>query len=197
MKKVLLSTIMFIFTMSTAISLEPIKIAIVYSGIGTPNVVANVHDYSSNSQLYTESYGGLTANSSGIITFSIGINQTNWQNLTVQDVNSSVIVDVILDGTLYAQYRLDQLILTQAQAALMNVTQDGSLIPDDPTQSLGTNEDRWSDLFVGPSSVHIGQPSAEGTIRYDVSNQEIEIFANGTEEVVIGQTFIPCLSFIE
>lgn len=188
MRKLLIRLIVFAATITSMIALEPVKIAVVYQGNGTPSIIANIRDYGVSTQLYTENFGALSPNSSGIITFSIGINQTNWQNLTVQDVNSSVIVDVILDGILYAQYRLDQLILTQAQAALMNVTQDGSLIPDDPVQSLGTNEDRWSDLFVGPSSIHIGNPNVEGTINYDTTSNRVRIYANGTEEVTIGQT---------
>lgn len=186
MRKFLLILLLFVASVALE-ALEPVKIAIVYTGVGSPAVVANVHDYNTDSQLYTENMGSLTPNSSGIITFTLGINQANWHNLTIQQVGPYVVIDVILDGTLFAQYRLDQLIVSQAQSSVLNLTDDGSMIPDEPTQSLGTDDERWSDLYVGPSSVHIGQPSAEGAIKYDVTNQEVEIFANGTEEVVIGQ----------
>lgn len=186
MNKLLLFIVLVIST-AVVSALEPVKIAVVYQGAGTPTIVANVHNYDTDTQLYTENMGTLTPNSSGIVSFTLGISQVNWQNLTIQQIGPYVVIDVILNGTLYAQYRLDQLIVSQAQSSLLNLTDDGSMIPDEPTQSLGTDDERWSDLYVGPSSVHIGQPSAEGAIKYDVTNQEVEIFANETEELVIGQ----------
>ena len=183
----LLLFIALIITTTAVSALEPVKIAVVYQGAGNPTIVANIHNYDTDTQLYTENMGTLTPNSSGIVSFTLGISQANWQSLTIQQVGPYVIIDVILNGTLYAQYRLDQLIVSQAQSSLLNLTDDGSMIPDESTQSLGTSDERWSDLYVGPSSVHIGQPSAEGVIKYDVTNQEVEIIANETEEVVIGQ----------
>lgn len=169
--KIILLSLTFFTVVSRVLSLEPVKIAVVYQGVGSPTIVANIHNYENDAPLYTESLGSLTPNSSGIISFTLGINQANWQNLTIQQIGTYVVVDVMLNDNLYAQYRLDQLIISQAQMSLMNVTDDGSLIPDEPTQSLGTDDVRWSDLYVGPSSVHIGQPSAEGAIKYDVTNQ--------------------------
>lgn len=187
MKNFLLKMGIMLVVVSSAMALEPIKIAIMYPGSGSQQIDVRVKDYSSGGQLYTESFGTLTPNSSGIITFTIGINQVNWKSLTTQQVNSYVVIDVLLDNALYAQYRLDQLIISQAQSSLMNLSENGSMIPDNDVQSLGTDEERWSDLYVGPSSVHIGQPSAEGTIKYDIPNHEVEIYSNGTEEVTIGQ----------
>lgn len=187
MKKLLITIIVFVTSITSSIALEPIKVAILYQALGTPSVEVNIKDYESNQLIYNENFGSLTPNTSGIITFTLGISNVNWKNITIQEVNSYTVIDIYLNNVLYAQYRLDQLIISQAQSSLMNVNESGSLIPDNTTQSLGTDSVRWSDLYVGPSSVHIGQPSAEGTIKYNISSNELELYSNGTKEVVIGQ----------
>lgn len=187
MKKLLITTIVLVLCVASTKALEPIKVAILYQGTGTPSVEAKIKDYESNQLIYNEIFGSLAPNTSGIITFTLGISNVNWKNITIQEVNSYTVIDIYLNNVLYAQYRLDQLIISQAQSSLMNVNESGSLIPDNTTQSLGTDSVRWSDLYVGPSSVHIGQPSAEGTIKYNISSNELELYSNGTKEVVIGQ----------
>lgn len=187
MKKLLITTIVLVLCFANSKALEPIKVAILYQGTASPSVEAKIKDYESNQLIYNEIFGSLAPNSSGIITFTLGISNVNWKNITIQEVNSYTVIDIYLNNILYAQYRLDQLIISQAQSSLMNVNESGSLIPDNTTQSLGTDSVRWSDLYVGPSSVHIGQPSAEGTIKYNVSSNELELYSNGTKEVVIGQ----------
>jgi len=60
-----------------------------------------------------------------------------------------------------------------------NATLGGNFLPStDDTYNLGSNTYRWADLFLGPSTLHIGtSTSDEGTISYDTTGNNMIIGA--------------------
>ncbi|MFA5986944.1 MAG: tail fiber domain-containing protein [Parcubacteria group bacterium] len=64
-----------------------------------------------------------------------------------------------------------------AQTKQGDLTIDGTLtlgsniLPDtDDTYTLGDSTHRWQDLYLGPSSLHVGEDGDEGVISYDTAN---------------------------
>ncbi len=66
-----------------------------------------------------------------------------------------------------------------------NLTIGGNILPTvDDTYTLGDTTHRWQDLFLGPSSLHIGSSTTdEGVISYDATNNVLNI---GTDTVTNG-----------
>src|SRR5690606_38959594 len=56
-----------------------------------------------------------------------------------------------------------------------NASLGGNFLPStDDTYNLGSNTYRWADLFLGPSTLHIGtSTSDEGMISYDTSGNNM------------------------
>ncbi|PKL77663.1 MAG: hypothetical protein CVV25_13980 [Ignavibacteriae bacterium HGW-Ignavibacteriae-4] len=117
MKKLILLISISFLTLSSAYSLEPVRAAIVTTA--GANVIVNVelYDYSTSTSLHTLSLGTLTANSSGIISFIVDGGTPLWSGILASAVNSNVVLNVKTGAgqTLYAQYRLDELMIVQAQ----------------------------------------------------------------------------------
>lgn len=189
MKNLYIFLTLFTVSILNLSALEPLKVAFVKADGAAANISVEVKDYSNpGPTLYTQNFGSLTPNTSGIVSFTVGIGETNWANLNANSINTFTTIDILVNSTLFVQYRLDGLVLSQAQASLMNISDDGSLVPDDDGQSLGTNDERWGDLFVGPTSVHIGEENDEGVIQFDVQDDELELSINGSKELTIGTT---------
>jgi hypothetical protein len=56
----------------------------------------------------------------------------------------------------------------------------GSMVPNNSDLfTLGSNTNRWADLYLGGSSLHIGSSTVEGTISYDTTNQILKFNTNG------------------
>src|SRR3989344_731295 len=68
---------------------------------------------------------------------------------------------------------------TSPNAAL---TIAGSITPSaDDTHTLGSTSYRWSDLYIGPSTVHIGTSATdEGTLSYDTTSNILNIGTDAT-----------------
>lgn len=101
---------------ATMFSLNPVKTAITYTGEGSVNVEVELYDYGAGSSIYTETIGSKTANSSGIISFFIGIDSTKWANIAASNIDGQWVVNISVDDNLYSQKRLDELIQLQAIA---------------------------------------------------------------------------------
>src|SRR5690606_3066124 len=69
-----------------------------------------------------------------------------------------------------------------------NASLGGNFLPStDDTYNLGSNTYRWADLFLGPSTLHIGtSTSDEGMISYDTSGNNM-IFG-ATNGIVLQNT---------
>src|SRR5690606_29685035 len=59
------------------------------------------------------------------------------------------------------------------------ISASGNLLPStNDTYSLGSDTNRWADLYVGSSTLHVGESlSDEGTISYDAANSNLVLGA--------------------
>lgn len=211
MKKSLLSLIILALSASTALSLAPFKVGVFYTGASTTMTV-RITDYSGGTNtLYTSAdINNVTGNSSGFAILDVventqGQNQTALADIQPTDINTSTVVEVLVGGQIYAQYRLDQLLASQAQGGIFD--NDGNLTPPENGGSdLGGDEQRWSSAYVLGNSVHIGPADGEanetemklsydentgtGTIKVDsrdiidITEDNLTIDGNGTDEAV-------------
>lgn len=211
MKKLLLFLIILALSASTALSLAPFKVGVFYTGASTTMTV-RITDYSGGTNtLYTSAdINNVTGNSSGFAILDVventqGQNQTALADIQPTDINTSTVVEVLVGGQIYAQYRLDQLLASQAQGGIFD--NDGNLTPPENGGSdLGGDEQRWSSAYVLGNSVHIGPADGEanetemklsyeentgtGTIKVnsrdiiDITEDNLTIDGNGTDEAV-------------
>lgn len=186
MKKIFLLIALTLLAISTATALEPLKVAIFKTG-GAANVQVVLNDYTGGTAtaVYTGPSVSLTPNSSGIIVINIANNTaaTDWADITAGQVNSYYVLDVIVGGTLYAQYRLDQQIINQSQGGVLD--SDGNLTPpEDGGGSIGSDDARWSDLFVGSNTIHVGPaggaPLTELAISYNAGTAYLNVDNNNS-----------------
>ena len=168
MKKLILIISIALFAFGTSSALEPVRVAIVTSSANL-TVDVELYDYSTSSSLYTESLGSLTANSSGIISFIIS--GTNWTNVPASSVNSSVVLNVKTGGTLFAQYRLDQLMIVQAQSGSGTVTEPASAgkLIDISSSNVISKINNLQVVTMGANVTVNADNSPEGIFRFDMS----------------------------
>jgi hypothetical protein len=207
MKKSFLYIIILAISASTALSLAPFKVGVFYTGASTTMSV-RITDYSGGTDiLYTSAdILNVTGNSSGFAILDVVENGSNeLGNITPTDVNTSTVIEVLVGGQIYAQYRLDQLLASQAQGGIFD--NDGNLTPPENGGSdLGGDDQRWSSAYVLGNSVHIGPADGEanetemklsydentgiGTIKVDtrdiidITEDNLTVDGNGTDEAV-------------
>ncbi|MFN3196776.1 MAG: beta strand repeat-containing protein [Chlorobiota bacterium] len=158
--KTILKLILLVVLTTTLSALEPMKVAFVYTA-GTPTSVrVQMADNTSSSLFVGENLtSDITPNSSGIIIVNVQDHAgsgTTWSNYNASNITTYHTLDIYVNGTLYAQYRLDALILAQAQTSVFD--NNGNFNPTQEGASLGTDGNRWSELFVEGNTVHIGPP---------------------------------------
>lgn len=168
MKKIFLLIALAFLTISTASALDPIKVAIVNNGGAAVNVQVNLTNYTGGAatNIYASTPQSLTPNGSGIIMVDISdathASGTLWSAITPASVNSYYVIDVNVGGNLYAQYRLDQQIISQSQGGVFD--NDGNLSPSsDGSQNLGNDDNRWGELFVEGNTIHVGPAGGMGS----------------------------------
>lgn len=62
---------------------------------------------------------------------------------------------------------------------VFNALVDSDIIPDeDNVHNLGSSTLRWNDLYLGPGTLHIGTNGDEGTMAYDLLNNEFDFNQN-------------------
>ncbi|MFA7325871.1 MAG: hypothetical protein WC121_04345 [Candidatus Kapaibacterium sp.] len=161
MKKIFLLITLALLAFSSASALDPIKVAIVNNGGAAVNVQVNLTNYTGGTatNVYTSTTQSLTPNGSGIIMVDISdathASGTLWSAIAPSDVNSYYVIDVNVGGNLYAQYRLDQQIISQSQGGVFD--NDGNLSPSSSgAQNLGNDDNRWGELFVEGNTIHVG-----------------------------------------
>jgi hypothetical protein len=174
-----------LLSFSTALSLEPVKVAFTHSGTGSVSVEIRLTDYTGGTatNLYTQSATSYTPNGSGIITATVA--GTGWTAITPSQVNAYCVLDVYIGGILYAQYRLDQLILSQSSNSLLD--NDGNLTPTESgTAGLGNDNNRWGELFLTGNTLHVGPDggmagSNELAISYNDGDNSAHFTVAGTD----------------
>ena len=116
-KKLLTFLSIIILTFSSTKALEPTRVAVVEtSGVGPFAISVTLNDYSGGSATNVVgpiAIGNLSPNSSGVISFIV--DGAGWSGVPATSVNSHYILDVSVNATLKAQYRLDELTMLQAQ----------------------------------------------------------------------------------
>jgi hypothetical protein len=186
MKKVLILLIFTIFLVTPTFGLEPIKVAIINTSGGAVNVQVKLNDYTSGSPSlkYTGPVTSLIPNGSGIIVVDVTNNfASDWSDITPSQVNSYYILDVYVNTALYAQYRLDNLIIGQSQVSIID--NDGNLSPPTNSSSLGSDPNRWEDAYVGSNTLHIGPNGGmiggtEMSLSYDRPTNSGNVMVDGT-----------------
>ena len=59
-----------------------------------------------------------------------------------------------------------------------NIRIQGNIYPaQDSTFNLGSNTNRWKDLYLSGTTIHIGQNGNEGAISYDTTNSNLQVHA--------------------
>jgi|GEM_PF-1938856 len=179
MKNIFIVIALCALSITSAYSLEPLNVSIINTNAGPHNLTVEVNNYDGGvANVYTENFNGLTPNSSGVISFTLGVGSAAWTGIAASSINSFYVIDVKI-GTLYAQYRLDELIRLQAQSGVTD--KDGNIIPgEDDAASLGSDDQRWKDVFVGPASIHIGESGDEGSISFTTGTNTLNLNADVT-----------------
>jgi hypothetical protein len=117
MKKLLLLIAVAIASTTLAYSLSPIVAVVNYSNGN--NISVTVTE-GSGPAIYTENIDPVTPNSSGLLVFPVGVGSTDWTNINESTVNTSHVLNVLDNGTLIAQFRLDYLIEVSARSGLIS-----------------------------------------------------------------------------
>jgi len=171
MKKILLVVTALLFTYSIGNALEPVRAAIVTTAGANLEIRVELVDGTS---IYSQSVGTLTANSSGIISFIVDGGTPAWSGLSPSVVTTSAVLNVYTGaapGTLYAQYRLDELILVQAQSGSGTVTEpasSGKLI-DISANNVISKINNLQLVTMGANVTVDADNSPEGIFRFDMS----------------------------
>lgn len=189
MKNFLIGMVLCALSLSSVYSLEPLNVAIINTDAGPHNLTVEVNNYNGGVvNIYSENFNGVSPNSSGVISFTLGVGSATWTGISSASVTSYYIIDVKIGSTLYAQYRLDELIRLQAQSGITDT--GGNIIPgEDDASSLGSDSQRWKDVFVGPASIHIGASGDEGSVSYNTSTNTLNLTAditNTTGDLTVG-----------
>ena len=192
MKKFTSLIILGLMSLTSLSALEPVKVAIMNNSSTAVSVQVKLNDYTGGTATtkYTGSMQSLTPNGSGIIIIQVANNVgTDWDDITATEVNSYYVLDVLVGGTLYAQYRLDQLILSQSQSTLYN--NEGNLTPTKSGENnLGEDNSRWGELYVQGNTIHIGPDGGmagtdELAFSYDDVTNTATVTVAGTNELLV------------
>lgn len=173
MKRIFLLIAVALLTLSTASALDPIKVAIVNTGTAPVSVEIRLNNYNGGTAtlLYTQPAANYTPNGSGIIIANIS--GAGWTAIASNTVTNYHILDVYVGGSLVAQYRLDNLLLSQSQGGVLDI--EGNLTPvESGAGSVGSDGNRWSDVYVEESTMHIGPADGE------LNNTELALSYNTT-----------------
>ena len=117
MKKLLLLIAVAITSTTLAYSLSPI-VAVVNFSDGQ-NLSVSVTS-GSGPAIYTENIDPINPNSSGLLVFPVGVGSTDWTNIDESTVTTSHVLNVMDNGTVIAQFRLDGLIEASARSGLVS-----------------------------------------------------------------------------
>ncbi len=204
MKKILTVLALIAISTTSMFALAPFKIGVFYTGASTTMNV-QITDYSGGTNILftSDDITNVTGNDFGFAILDIVDNGANdLAAIEPTDFNTSTVVEILVNGQIYAQYRLDQLLQTQASGGAFD--SDGNLTPpENGIADLGTDEKRWVSAYVLGSSVHIGPADGEanetemklsydeeggtGTIKVDTEDKiditEEKVTVNGETEI--------------
>jgi hypothetical protein len=192
MKKIFLLIALALLTINTVSALDPIKVAIVNTGTTPVAVEVRLSDYTGGtaSLVYTQASTNYTPNGSGIIIANIA--GAGWTAIASNTVTNYHILDVYVGGTLAAQYRLDNLLLSQGQGGVLDI--EGNLTPPESgAGSVGSDDNRWSEVYIEESTMHIGPADGEFNntelaLSYNTGTNTAHIQVDATDAILVTST---------
>lgn len=117
MKNILIIIALAIASTTMAYSLSPIS-AVVNFDSGE-NISVSVTN-GSGPAIYTEDIEEMSPNSSGLLLFPVGVGSTAWDEIDEASVTTSHVLNVMDNGTIIAQFRLDYLVDVSARSGLIS-----------------------------------------------------------------------------
>ncbi|MFN3195882.1 MAG: beta strand repeat-containing protein [Chlorobiota bacterium] len=161
--------------------LEPSKVAYYTNNTAAQNVYVELKDYSSNTMLFRGETFSLAPNDNGIVIVNVndypaGGATGDWSGINASVINTSTMLDIYVNGTLFSQKRYDQLILVQAEATVLD--NSGNFNPQTINGTIGTDDNRWDDVYVGGNTLHIGPDNG------DLNNTEMELSYSANTGVI-------------
>lgn len=156
MKRVVILILSLLFISQSGYSLEPMKVAFIYTAGGAISVqvklAANGSDFFTGEQLTN-----VSANGSGVVIIDVqdyAGSANEWANFASANVTTNHTLDIYVNGTLFSQQRLDQLIKMQSSSSVFD--NDGDFRPPTSNSSLGSDDNRWEDAYIGSNTLHVG-----------------------------------------
>ncbi|MEA3322798.1 MAG: hypothetical protein U9Q12_01105, partial [Patescibacteria group bacterium] len=87
-----------------------------------------------------------------------------------------VVGDIELNDTLYFKNGTTQYLTNDGSDFILS----NDLLPSANTYNLGSSASRWNDLYIGPSTLHIGSTANDSLIKYDTGSSLLT-FQNTTD----------------
>lgn len=135
--------------------MEPTRVAIVWTAGSSTEINVDLVDYSTSTTIYSANVGTLKANNSGIISFVLQGGNPQWNTILPTVINSNVVLNVKTgpSQTLFAQYRLDELMIIQAQTGtgVAQVSGAGAFVEDTANNIVYYNKTD-ADLVFGDNN---------------------------------------------
>ncbi len=158
MKNLFIYISLLIAATTLGYSLAPVTVVLNNDG---DNLTAQLNDYTSGSPVAVDSIDAITvptvtANGSGYSSFVVGEGDPDWGDIASTRVNSNVILDIFDNGTLVAQFRLDELI---------EVTARSEKLPSDVV--IGDELKVEGDLIVDSTATFKGETTFEGDATFE------------------------------
>ncbi|MFN3195813.1 MAG: hypothetical protein ACE364_07695 [Chlorobiota bacterium] len=180
MKTIILILLLTVIA-TTLSALEPSKVAYYTNNTAAQNVYVELKDYTTSTMLFRGETFSLTPNDNGIVIVDVndypgGGATGDWSGINASVINTSTMLDIYVNGTLFSQKRYDQLILVQAEATVLD--NSGNFNPQTLNGTIGTDDNRWEDVYIGGNTLHIGPDDG------DANNTEMELSYSGNTGTV-------------
>jgi len=115
-------------------------------------------------------------------TYSLGTPTHRWSDLYLGP--SSIKIGGFINGAKGTQNQqtIDEATISYSDGVLIinkNIGSTGMVPNNTDVFTLGTTDNRWSDLYLGGNSLHIGNQNTEAVISFDTANSILRISSDG------------------
>lgn len=195
MKNLLTYLSLLITATTIAYSLAPVTVVLRNDG---NDLTVKLNNYSSGTAaqvgtVASRTIPSVTPNGSGYSSFVVGASEAAWDNISVDSVNSNVILDVYDNNVLIAQFRLDQLMETTARNEKLpaNLVVDDKLTVGGDLQVVGKAVFQQDVEVKGQLALSSSTFSNAGDLQYIQTN--IMVYDNFLPQTVTEDDFSPFL----